>query len=257
MLQAKRSFWGRRPGFDTGDLLHIGVNVIFALMIYSMVIHWHLTLLAVVLILLSKWRILAVQPRFWIPNIKANLVDIIVGVSTVTLINQSKYSWIAIVWVVLYMVWLLFLKPREHDILVGVQAFWGQFLGILAIMMVTDLVRLPLLACLLVWLVAGASARHFFSNYEEPHYRTLSLVWAFLMAQLVWISLHWLQYYVVFGVNISVVAIIVGILSASIGSIYHAHKNSELQKGVVLENVLFAAALLTVVVVTGGWSARL
>ena len=128
MLQAKKRFWGKKPGFDTGDLLHIGVNLIFAAMIYAMVVYWNLVLLAITLILLSKWRVLAVQPRFWIPNIKANLIDVVVGISTVVLIYSAESSWLAILWTVLYASWLLFLKPREHDILVGAQAFWGQFL---------------------------------------------------------------------------------------------------------------------------------
>lgn len=257
MLQANKRFWGKKPGFDTGDILHIGVNIIFVGILYAMVTQWQLSLLAAFLILLSKWRVLAVQPRFWLPNIKANLVDIIVGISTIVLINQAYHSWLALMWALLYVAWLLFLKPKEHDVLVGIQAFWAQLLGIQAIFMVSNFVRIPLLVCASVWLVAWAAARHFFSNYEEPHYRSLGLIWGFLMTQLAWVSLHWLQYYIIFGMRISVTAIIIAIISVCGGSIYHASKQDTLQRGVLLENMLFAGALLAVVVATASWSARL
>lgn len=257
MLQAKKRFWGKKPGFDTGDILHIGVSLGFVAVIYAMVVYWSLAPLAVVLVILSKWRILAVQPRFWLPNLKANLVDIIVGVSTIVLAHQTNNGWIALIWMALYASWLLFLKPRTDDLWVGLQAFWAQFLGLISIFMIASLVRQPFLVCVLVWLVAWSSARHFFSNYEEPHYRSLGLTWGFLISQLAWVSLHWVQYYVISDMKITVLAIIVAIVSASLGSIYHAYKKDILHRGVLLENTLFAGALLSVILATAHWSAKL
>ncbi len=258
MLQAKKSFWGKKPGFDVGDILHIGVNVLFATVLYMMVVYWHLVPLAVLLVILSKWRILAVQPRFWIPNLKANLVDIIVGISIVSLIQQAEHTWVGILWAALYVGWLLFLKPRTNELWVGLQAFCAQFLGLVTIFTISSIVRTPLLVVALVWIVSWASARHFFSNYEEPHYRSLSLAWAFIISQLAWMSLHWLQYYVVFDTRIASVALVAGIMSGSAGALYHAYKVDKLKhRGAVLENVLFSAALLLVVLVTSSWSAEL
>lgn len=255
-MQAKKSFWGKKPGFDVGDILHIAVNLGFVTVLYAMVAYWGLAILAVFLVVLSKWRVLAVQPRFWLPNIKANLVDVIVGVSTVMLTQQSRYTWVAVLWMASYAVWLLFLKPKSQDIFVGLQSLWAQLLGILALFMVGSFIHHAFLVCLLAWVVAWSCARHYFSNYEEPHYRTLGLLWGFLISQLVWISLHWIQYYVVFGMNISITAIIITIISASLGSIYHAYKNNALHRGILLENGLFAGALLLVVLVTASWKAN-
>ncbi len=64
MLQQKKRFLGKKPGFDVGDILHIGVNALFVATVYLTVFHWKLTLLAFVLVVISKWRILAVKPRF-------------------------------------------------------------------------------------------------------------------------------------------------------------------------------------------------
>ncbi|RKV95158.1 MAG: hypothetical protein D8G53_09440, partial [Candidatus Saccharimonas sp.] len=38
---------------------------------------------ALALVILSKWRVIAVRPRFWWANIQANLVDVAVGVGIV------------------------------------------------------------------------------------------------------------------------------------------------------------------------------
>lgn len=257
MLQPKKSFWGTRPGFDLGDILHILVNVGFVAVIYAMVVFWNLAPLAAVLVVLSKWRVLAVQPRFWLPNIKANLVDLTVGISTIILTFQAPHQWIAIFWMLLYVVWLLLLKPQTQDVWVGLQAFWAQLLGITAILTVPSLLRYPLLICLLVWVIAWSSARHYFSNYEEAHYRSLGLVWGFIATQLVWIGLHWLQYYVIFDIKIAVIGVVMGIITASMGGVYHAHKRGTLERVVLMENGLFAAALLTIVLLTAHWVARL
>lgn len=257
MLLPKKTFWGTKPGFDIGDVLHILVNVLFVAVIYAMVAFWDLAPLAVVLVILSKWRVLAVQPRFWLPNIKANLVDLIVGISTIILAFQAPHGWIAIFWMILYLLWLLFLKPQAQDVWVGLQALWAQFLGITTLFIIPSLPRHTFVICVLTWIITWAVARHYFSNYEEPHYRSLGLVWGFLGVQFVWISMHWLQYYIFFDIKLSAISVILTILAASLGSTYHAYKNQMLQKAVLIENGLFAGALLAVVLATSQWSARL
>jgi len=257
MLQTKKNFWGKRPGFDFGDILHLVVNVGFVAVVYALIAYWSLVPLALILIFLGKWRTLAVRPRFWLPNIKANLVDIIVGVASVTLISQAEYQLVGVVWALLYVGWLLFIKPKNATLFVGVQAFWAQFLGLLALFMVSSLVKMPLAIVVLVWLVAWSSARHYLSDYDEPNYKLLALIWGLLISQMAWFSLHWVQYFVLFKIDIAVFSLIVSIFSASLGSMYYGYKNDSLNKSVVLENSIFAGALLTVVLITAGWVARL
>lgn len=256
MLQVTKRFWGKKPGFDVGDLLHIGVNIGFAFVVYAMVFHWQLLPLAIMLVILSKWRVLAVQPRFWMPNIRANLVDLIVGLSTVGLLHYAIDGWLAITWAGLYGLWLLALKPRDHEVAVGIQALWAQLLGLSALFMAIPPLS-PLLVCAAAWLITWAAARHFFSNYEEPHYRLLSLAWSFFAVQLAWISLHWMQYYAVFNMRIAVVVLIICLTGFSLGSIYHMSKGSKLTKASVFENLAFGGALLVVILLTVQWTSRL
>lgn len=253
MLQTRKKFWGKRPGFDFGDVIHVGVNLAFVVVLFLMVRYWNLAILAAVLVILSKWRVLAVQPRFWLPNIKANLVDIIVGLSTVMLIYQSLSDRWAIAWAVLYGVWLLYLKPRTSDLAVGVQALWALLIGLSTVFVTTGLLDYSFVGILAVWVIAWAVARHFLGNYEEPHYKTLSLVWAFLVTQLAWIGFHWVSYYRISSLRVSNVALLAVVLAGTLGSIYHSYRSEKLHKSTVVENLVFGGALLAIILATSSW----
>lgn len=253
MLQVKKKFWGKKPGFDSGDILYVGANLGFSLVLGAMVLFWELTALAVVLVILSKWRVFAVQPRFWFPNIKANLVDIIVGVSSVGLMHQSQESSLAYLWVAVYAVWLLFIKPRGTELWVSAQALCAQVLGLLMIFGSTDLVTYAVIVSIVAWVVSWAAARHYFSNYDEPHYRLLSLIWAFMVVQVVWYSLHWLQYFMIGGVTVATSVLFVSVLAVTLGSLYHAYKNEKITKNLIVENVLLGGVLLIIILLFSGW----
>lgn len=250
MLQSSRRFWGKKPGFDVGDLMHLGVNIGFALITYALIFHWGLTPLAVVIILLSKWRIFAVQPRFWGPNIRANLVDVIVGLSTVAMIDAAPSFGVAAFWTIMYVLWLLILKPRDHEVMVGVQSIWAQAIGLTALFSNESLVTAPYIILPLSAIIAWSTSRHLFSNYEEAHYRLLSLSWTLFVMQLMWLSLHWVQYVTIFGVKIAVVVLVVSSVAFGLGSVYQAYKNDKLSRNVVVENLGFSAALLVAILVT-------
>ncbi|MCA9309262.1 hypothetical protein KC973_02700 [Candidatus Saccharibacteria bacterium] len=254
MLQPKRSFWGKKPGFDTGDLLHFVVNAGFSFVIGAMVLYWGLTPLAMVLVVLSKWRIFAVQPRFWIPNIKANLVDVAVGISSVGLMHQSQESGWAYAWIVFYAVWLLFIKPKSSEIWVGVQSFTALVLGLVMLFGSLSLTEHAFVVSVLVWVVAWSSSRHFFSNFDEPHYKLLSLIWGLTVVQIAWYALHWLQYYSAGGLLISKAALLISIMAATLGSFYYAHRSERLTKNLVIENLALSGALISVLLLTAGWS---
>ncbi len=257
MLQAQKKFWGKRPGLDFGDIIHFVVNAAFVLVLFLMVRSWSVPFLAGMLVVLSKWRVFAVQPRFWLPNIKANLVDAIVGLSTVVLMQQAASNSVALFWALLFLVWVLYIKPKGSDFMVGLQALWAQFIGILTVLLVTSLLEYSFIGILLIWVVAWATARHFLANYEEPHYKTLSLVWAFLVMQLAWMGFHWVSYYRIFQVHVSNVALIASVVAATIGLLYHALRNDKLHKSVVIENMVFGAVLLAIILLTSSWTSHL
>ena len=111
------------------ELVYIGLNVGLALTILAVVHNSQSLWLALLVVLVSKWRVLAVRPRFWVANLIANMVDIIVGLSVVVLLLAASNSLLLagnglptpgenlpaqIFITIVYIVWLLFIKPRSR-----------------------------------------------------------------------------------------------------------------------------------------------
>lgn len=152
--------------------------------------------LAMLLVLLSKWRVLAVRPRYWFAHIEANMVDFIVSVGLVLLIylaGQSAVSHGALVQVVLatlYAAWLLLLKPRTHKSAIAAQAGIAIVVGTMALTSVSY--EWPSTAVVLsMWLIGYSSARHVLVAYSDSDTRLLSLIWAYIVAALGWVTYHW------------------------------------------------------------------
>src|SRR5690606_27843105 len=96
------------------DLAYVALNVGLAITLLILVLAVQSPLPAFVLVLLGKWRILAVRPHFWFKNIQSNLVDIIVGLSVVVLLYGASGSLpLQVAITLFYAVWLLFIKPRS------------------------------------------------------------------------------------------------------------------------------------------------
>ena len=71
----------------------------------------------------------AVRPRFWPAIIRANAVDIMVGLSAVLFMANSTSGYLQLLWAVLYAVWLLVIKPATGTFMVATQAMVGQLCG--------------------------------------------------------------------------------------------------------------------------------
>src|SRR5262245_17629644 len=101
-----------KPTRGFSHVLHISLNVALPIVAYILV-RTDFVFIAIMLILLSKWRMFAVQPRYWIANIIANGVDIIVGVASVLFMASTAVGWWQLFWAFLYGVWLVWLKPKS------------------------------------------------------------------------------------------------------------------------------------------------
>src|SRR6478735_8680014 len=107
-LAARRSRWS--------DVIYNLLNVAYAVTLFIFVSPGvDLPYLAYALVFLSKWRVIAVRPRFWFANLQANLVDFMVGISVVTLmlLTVSATPWVAAMLAVLFAFWLTVLKPHS------------------------------------------------------------------------------------------------------------------------------------------------
>src|SRR5579885_2531651 len=102
---------------------HLGLLVLLPLVLFALVqLGETFTKVAFAVVIISKWRMFAVRPRFWPANVCANSVDIIVGLSIVLFMTKSGSHWLQLVWTVLYGVWLINIKPASGSLMTSVQA---------------------------------------------------------------------------------------------------------------------------------------
>ncbi len=156
-----------KPISGFSHLLHLGLTILLPILIYVFV-RIQLIPLAILLVLISKWRMFAVRPRYWPANIRANAVDLMVGVSAVLFMARSdSVSW-QLMWVVLYAAWLLFIKPNSSALFIAIQAGIAQTLALVALFLILGKVSLVYLV-IASWAICYLSARHFLSAFDEPH----------------------------------------------------------------------------------------
>lgn len=154
---------------------------------------------AIVIVLLSRWRVFAVRMRFWFANIQSDLVSLVVSVAYVVFLYNANMANLPDTQILLfqgiltmlYIGWLLLLKPQSKRKYVALQAGVSIFVGVTAIYVSSySWVATPVI--LLMWLIGYSAARHVLSTYdEETHIVLLSLVVGLLFAEAGWIGYHW------------------------------------------------------------------
>lgn len=262
-LAARRSRWS--------DIVYVLLNVAYAATLFALVTPAiDLPYLAYVLVLLSKWRVIAVRPRFWFANLQANFVDFMVGISVVTLmlLTAAATPLVAALMAALYAAWLLVLKPRTVQRWVVVQASVAQFVSLVALFSLAHNFELKpfitdstVLTVLLAWLIGYMAARHALSSYRgEDERALLSLVWGLVVAELAWLAHHWTIAYAIYAdvagddnqLMIPQVAIIVALLGYVAIRWYEIfHHTSEDKKAVkdARTATIFAGAVILILLV--------
>lgn len=219
-------------------------------------------LLAFLVVILSKWRVIAVRPRFWFANLQTNMVDLLLGFSVVTLLwIYSDNLPIQIVITLLFAVWLVFIKPRSKRIWVIAQAGIVQFVGLTALFSVAHEIALPLVV-LLGWLIGYITAHHALGTFdEEKDQVSLSLIWGFCIAELSWIGSFWtIAYPYLPGsstnyLKIPQIAIVISLLSYLVYLVYKNYRGNNGQvrfRDVRLPFFFVMAGLFLMLVVFNG-----
>ena len=201
-LAARRSRWS--------DVVYILLNIAYAAALLALVSPGvDLPYLAYILVLLSKWRVVAVRPRFWFANLQANFVDFMVGISVVTLmlLTAASTPWVAVLLAILFAFWLLVLKPHTAQRWVLVQAAVGQFVSLTALFSLAHGFELkPFITdssfptVVIAWVIGYMTARHALSSFRGEEERSfLSLIWGFVLAELAWLAHHWTIAYSIYN----------------------------------------------------------
>jgi len=208
--------------------------------------------LALSLILLSKWRMFAVRPRFWVVNIRANAIDIIIGVSVLAFMVSTGNELAQAIWAVLWAGWLIAIKPRTDTLWVSLQALIGYAVGLSAMFLTWD--HSPLFV-----LVGGAgllsffAAHHFFYSFDEPYTRMLAYFWGYFAAALTWVLGHWLLFY---G-PVAQLTLLLAALSFGLGTLYYLDHFDKLSLNVRRQIIFVMVAILLVVLTFSDWGDKI
>lgn len=234
------------------EIIYILLNIALAVAILAVVWATSSPAAALALILLSKWRVLAVRPRYWFANIQANLVDIIVSVSVVVLLYAASGAVVAqCVIAALYIVWLLVIKPRSKRIFISIQAGTATFLGVTALMTISYEWNAAFVV-LAMWLIGYAAARHVLGSYDDAHMSFYSLVWGLVVAEIGWLAYHWAFAYSLPGmgdIKLSQAAILTLAISFLTERVYSSYSHhGTVRSNDVLLPALFSVSIILVLV---------
>ncbi len=191
-LVRKRSF--------LSELIYTILNIALAVGVFLIVRYTDAVWFAIVLVILSKWRVFAVRPRYWWVNLQSNMVDFIVSISIVMhmytinvqpAIGETAKLALLIGLTLAYIGWLLFIKPRSKRVFVALQAGIAVFLGMSALFTISF--NWPVSVVIIgAWLIGYSSARHVLNTFdEETHALFLSLAWGLVVAEISWVAYHW------------------------------------------------------------------
>jgi hypothetical protein len=206
---------------------------------------------AIGVVLLSKWRTFAVRPRFWAPNVLANLTDFIFCTGLVILMWQAGIAdmlWLQIVYCVIYAAWLIVLKPMSKPLPVLLQAGISQFVALTALFAVADYLTLPVVVagC---FAIGFAISRHVLLLHKEQQYTLFSLIWGLVLAELGFVAYHWsVTYAIADVVQIPQMALIATALALAVERFYDSFRRhaGQIKFYDVIWSTLFATLFIAV-----------
>lgn len=191
--------------------------------------------LAYLVVILSKWRVFAVRARFWLANIRTNLLDTLVGLSVVTLLWQNMGNIIyQLVVTLLFAAWLVLLKPQSKHFWVVVQGGVAQFLGLTALFTIAYALG-DFVVVLLAWVIGAVTARHIINIFNDEYEDvTISIIWGTVVAELAWLLHHWTIAYTAYKIpQASIVISLLGFMVLVVYNyLYHHEDNRRLWRDV-------------------------
>ena len=186
---------------------------------------------AFLVVVASKYRVFSVKSRFWVANILSNLTDFIFCLGLVILVWQAGVNgvlWLQIALTVIYILWLIVLKPMTKPVAVKIQAGLSQFVAITALFTVSDHLALPIIVALL-FITGFAVARHLLMLHDEKQHTLIAMIWGLLLAEMGFVAYHWIVVYEVIlsEITVSQFAIIATALGFLAERYYDSQRRNE------------------------------
>ena len=196
--------------------VHIFLNLLLGIGTVMITILSGNPALGVILVLTSKWRVFAVRARYLWLNIKANLVDIIVGLSVVILTYHAGASVLPVDFVLaaFYVIWLLVIKSKSSEGAIMAQALISVFFGVSAAVFMTVSLD-PVVLSLICFVIGYSASRHILAQSSDKDFTLSTLVCGLVFAEVSLISSFWTIIYTfgASGIRIPQLAIILTIFA--------------------------------------------
>lgn len=220
-----------------GELIYGILNAAYALLLLLLIISFETPYLAFVVVLLSKWRVFAVRPRFWAANIQTNMLDTVMGLSVATILWQNVGNfWVQLALTVAFAVWLIWLKPSSKKFWVVMQGGITQFIALSALLVIGYM--LPgVVVVALGGLIGYVVARHIINVYHNEHEDVIiSISWAIIIAELCWLSTYWTVAYTPLKITqIALVSTLLGYLALVVyNHLYHREQGSNIKRDLAM-----------------------
>lgn len=235
------------------SFVHVFLNLLLGIGAVLITVLSNSPVLGILLVLVSKWRIFAVRPRYLWLNIKSNLVDLIVGLSVVLLSYFAGPSFMVVDFALMafYVIWLLFIKPLSSEWATMLQSLIAVFMGMSAAAIAAA--ELDAIVIVLAAFVVGyAASRHVLVQSSSHDFTLTTLVCGLVFAEIAWLCQAWGIIYTfgATGIRIPQVAIILTIFAFMYNYVRRVmiKEQDDFRFKQVLGPVLFGAILIGVIV---------
>lgn len=178
------------------SVIHVVLNILLgvsSILFTALSGSW---IIGFILVLLSKWRVFAVQPRYLFLNIRSNLVDFIVGFSFIILafIAGVEVNFIHLTLAILYTIWLIVVKPISSENGNLLQSLIAVFLGTTASVLLFSATDSIVLVVLEFFIGYGAS-RHVLAQNGDHELALTTLTSGLVFSEIAWLAHSWVITY--------------------------------------------------------------
>jgi hypothetical protein len=206
----------RKSRNAVSSFLHVMLNLLLAVASIGATIITGNCIIGLVLVVISKWRIFAVNHRYWWLNIRSSLVDFIVGISFVLLTYAAGTTLLPvhIALMIAYAVWLIIIKPRSSFNANVLQSVIAVLLGATAASIFAAITDSAILV-VAGFLLGFAASNHVLVQNGDHDASFISLVCGLVFAEISWLSNSWLIIYTIgnTGICLSQLSLVLSVLT--------------------------------------------
>lgn len=202
-------------------------------------------------VLLSKWRMLAVHPYYWLKNIRANLIDIIIGLSIVVLSwpnihTNATFAFFYILLILIYAIWLNFIKPLTSTATTETQALFALFLSINASSLLFPSSQFFLTVA--TFALTIIAMRHILLQNGDENLRPVSLIFGLFTAEFTWFLYFWFIIYSFSSLNlvISQLSIFTTLIVFALNRVYQSYYRHD---GRIKSHDILASSIFSVIII--------